>query len=286
MESSLSKLILILLSIAIILLFVINLVPFLSKSGDKAVCKNWVNMQSRAKIAGIQLPSLIESPCVTFSDKIQTKTEDKIYKQLAEDMYDCWDMYGAGKIDFFSDWGWENKENYCIVCNEIEIDKGINKELDIDDFEEYLSNHNPPSHKESYAQYFLGPDYGSIDFGSGSIKINSETPLYIMFVVSKKKGDIGPTTLSQNIGMATGCGIGLKAGFALGTFFPGIGNLVFAGGGCIVGIVGTAIFFETTYADVLYPSIFLAPGEDILKKGCSSYYYKPKEEKSLIKGVI
>ena len=279
MESSLSKLILALLAIAIILLFVINFVPFLGDSGSKTACKNWANMQSRTKIAGIKIPAIIDSPCITFSDKIKDKT--KINKQLAEDMYDCWDMYGEGKLDFFSDWDSWLSDTYCIVCNEIEVDKKIDTTLDIDDFEEYLSNHNPPFHEETYAGYFLGPDHSSIDFGSGTIKINKETPLYVMFVINKKK-DIGPTTALQNVAMATGCRVGAKIGAIAGTFvLPGVATLALAGGGCIAGIITTATFFETSHADVLYPSLFLASGKDVLEKGCDDYYYKPQGTNNL-----
>jgi len=101
MESSL-KIILVLLSIAIILGFFIQFVPFLNESGTRTACKNWVNMESKTKIAGANLPSLFDSPCVTFSDKITKKNE--IEETLANNMYDCWNMYGSGKLDFFSDW--------------------------------------------------------------------------------------------------------------------------------------------------------------------------------------
>jgi len=282
MESSLSKLILALLAIAIILLFVINFIPFLGDSGSKTACKNWANMQSRTKIAGIKIPVIFDSPCITFSDKIKDKT--KINKQLAEAMYDCWDMYGEGKVDFFSDWDSWLSDTYCIVCNEIEVDKKIDTTLDIDDFEEYLSNHNPPFHEETYAGYFLGPDHSSIDFGSGTINIKKEEPLYILFTINKHRE---PMKFGGSDMVLAGsfCVAGAQAAAGVGaiiTFFAGgVGAIPGAAAGCGIGLLSGVVVSFTSHADVLYPSIFLASGKDVLEKGCDDYYYKPQGTNNL-----
>ncbi|MBL7147739.1 MAG: hypothetical protein ISS82_02850 [Nanoarchaeota archaeon] len=304
MESSLGKLILILLSIAIILLFIINLIPFLSESGNKAACTNWVNMQSRMKVVGVKLPSLFESPCVTSYDTIKKDAkENEIYKQLANSMYDCWSMYGSGQLDFYSDFDFFASDTNCLICEEIKIEKDF-EEVDLDEYEEYLSNHNPPNHEETYAEYFLGEENAKMDFGNeGTLELQSGIPLYTVFVVNKRSAGAGEGIIGffETVGIAFSktlsavlmgqiTSTGRKATGALlkpsklGVSTAGkvvrIGGI--KGGPWIalgVLVTGTTLY-TLSDGSQLFPSIFLVNGDEIIDE-CDSKYYKPTKKSPL-----
>jgi len=298
MENKISNLIIAILVIAIILIYIgMNLIPTLSKASDKSSCKNWANMQSRASIAGVQLPSLLESPCVTSLGEIDTDKEAIVYNQLANSMYDCWDMYGEGKLDFFSDFDWGSSDTHCLVCEEIEIKKGLDFTVDLDEFEEYLSNNNPPNHAQTYSEFFLGAENAKIDFGDkGILEVQGGIPIYTMFVVNKRSAgaEQGIEGMFLTIGNSfvktvTTIVVGelsipflakgtLKASGALAKHAVGgvKGNWIAA---AVVLIAGT-----TTYAladgSQLFPSLFLVAGEDLVDQ-CKDTFYKPKGDSNL-----
>ena len=262
----------------ILLLFTLYLSGGLSDAGSKAACKNWVNMQSSAKLGGIEL-SPLKSPCITNEETIKDSDKDKIYEQLARSMYDCWDIYGEGKKDFYSDWDWFGSDRHCRICSEIKVDEKVTKKrssMDIDDFEIYLSNHNPPNHEETYAEYFLGAENAKIDFGSGEFPLDSDVPLYTIFVVNKHRQAQEPLSWDTVIEGSFCIGAG-KIGATIGAFTPvtPVGGAMI---GCGVGLLGGLFVSVAGHADVLYPSLFLVPNKEIIDKGCDNIYYNPQKK--------
>src|SRR3989344_1648214 len=188
--STLGKIILILLVAVVILLVVEPMLKGGEKGSDIAACKNWAVLQSAVKdpVLGVRLAEL-KNPCVTFQDKAKGD-EEEIYDIIASGMYDVWNMYGQGKVDFFSNRisPLETGSNlYCFIGNEISFDKNIELEsLKIDALEEFLSNNYPPNSKATYAEFFTGAKESTIDFGEGDIEINPSEKLYVIFAIEKK----------------------------------------------------------------------------------------------------
>ncbi|MFH1209164.1 MAG: hypothetical protein V1663_00020 [archaeon] len=262
----------------ILLLGIAYLFLGLGNNSEKAACKNWVNLQASTKPAGIQVSS-IKSPCVTFEETIKKdNNEQEIYETLARSMYDCWDMYGRGKIDFFSDWDSFQGDTHCRICTKINVDQDINGKINIDRFEEYLSKHNAPGHEESYAEFFLGSKNTKVDFGSGDINLDYSIPLYIVFTVSKSRGSIGPS--GGELAVAGGaCWNAGQIGLFIGSFFPIPGASIIGGvGGCALGFVGSSIYSVTSHKTVLHPSLIFFTGKEVIDIGCDDTYYNPKKE--------
>ncbi len=254
--------------------FTYGYTTFITSEGSKEACKNWVNLQS---ISALKEFHSFESSCVTTEDTIKNvKTENEIYKKLADNMYDCWDEYGQGESDFYSDLiTFENGLNaplYCRVCSEIKIDPSLEqskRSVDIDKFEEYLTNNHPPGTRETYAEFFTKADNAKLNFGSGNLELNPDKKLYIMFTAYKGKA---PTTLDQlkDIG-----GYALES-FGLGAIIQGRKGISIKGlkGNLIFGLGLTAIRQVATYT-YLYPGLLLVSNDEVKDNFCSSIYYKP-----------
>ena len=277
--STVGKIILILIVAVVILLVVDPLLKGGKRGSDIASCKNWAVLQSAIKepVTGSKLKEL-KNPCVTFQDKLEGD-EYKSYDIIAKGMYDTWNMYGQGKVDFFSDWGdWFKKNTYCFIGDEIKIDK--DRKFDVDVFEEYLSNNYPPNSEITYAEFFTGAKNTKLDFGSGNIDLKKDEKLYIMFTVKKMYelptwGDFGKSTaLGCVVGGAIGGYIGLHGGLVLA--------IPVAWGGCKLGLIisyGYKIIGTIGQADKLYPGLFLITSKDTssLERVCDGgLHYKPK----------
>ncbi len=283
---------------------------FLISSGSKEACKNWVNMQSTPVLKEI---GTFESSCVTSEETIKNvKDQSEIYKILANNMYDCWDMYGRGEANFYGDVDWGSSDTYCRICSEIKIDSDLDvnkRNFEVDEFEKYLSNEHPPGHKESYSEFFLKAENAKIDFGSGTINLDPDKKFYSIFVVNKgsdwstwgiiNKFVIVPGTIFLGGSQIPGAkkipqGIGglvkytkytsittpvVSAGGAgLGTTTAKIGTVAKGGGVWGMAILYVGIATAATLADgtILHPTLLLLQSDTPKLSECDGgIYYKP-----------
>ncbi len=296
-----SKFIFALIVIALLWVLIVGLGDFLYGTGNKAACQNWVYRNSVTAIKEIA-EDLENSPCVTTEETIKSfKNENELYEKLAKNMYDCWDQYGKGEIDFYSDIGWIDKELYCRICSEIKFEENIKnnlKEIDVDNFEIYLNNHNPPNHKETYSDFFTKSENSKIDFGEG--KISLDNSIYTMFTAYKggdysKEGFFDKlilTPLALFVGSSQIPGAG-KIPKALGGLvkynkvveIPGVtqGIAQTVKGGSVTGLailyIGVAGATFLTDQSVLYPSLILLPSDSPNINECDAgIYYNPEKK--------
>lgn len=271
--STLGKIILILLVAIFILLVVDPLLKGGERGSDIAACKNWAVLQSAIKepVTGSRLKEF-KNPCVTFQDKLKGD-EFEQYDIIARGMYDTWNMYGQGKVDFFSDWDWGTKNTNCLIGDEIKIDK--DRKWNIDTFEEFLSDNYPPNSEITYAEYLTGTKNTKLDFGSGSINLEKDEKIYIIFTVEKKiNGDYGIIVSSL-----PGCFAGAKVGAIIGGTVS-IGTLALPASALGCGIGGIISFggYVIGHSNELYPGLFIVTQKDLssLKKECDGgLHYKP-----------
>ena len=295
------KNIILIIFVAVILLSIMNMIiKGGSRGSDIASCRNWVVISSIKDPAIGALKLDLKNPCTTFQDKLEGDEYD-VYETLAKSMHDTWKMYGQGKIDFFSDWDWGKKNTYCFVGDEIKIDKNIKiKELDINKFEEYLSNTYVPKSEITYAEFFTGAENINLDFGSDNIELKKDEKLYVMFTIKKINKELYNELFGFNKealikgGIVSGGGCigggitGAKIGGIIG-FFAGLGVASPATGpsgaviggtiGCVVGMVSTTTLYSIGYADDLYPGLILVSQKDLssLEESCDGgIHYKPK----------
>ncbi|MBU1204033.1 MAG: hypothetical protein KKG60_03125 [Nanoarchaeota archaeon] len=256
-----------------------NLSSLMTSGSNKQACKTWVSLQARTKIAGFKVAEM-KNPCITEKKDLKVNEEkpNEMYKSLADSMYDCWDMYGQGKIDFFSEWKtpFSKGPTYCILCSRITVDK--QGTLDMKEFGEYLNSHNPPNHQETYAQFLLNSENGILDVGANKISLDSNDPVYVMLrIVKANAHEWKKAAVAGGVGTIIAGELAFTGALLVGT---GIGAPV----GVIALAAGAIIYTTTVFsgAEVFIPTLTIVSGKDLVKQGCgeNNIYYNPR--KSLI----
>jgi len=157
----------------IIILIFIFLMNF-GKTSDRDICHNSVAMRASPVIPGESIPLDCKTNyiCITEdgsceersnTEKKKVKTKDDVYAILAEQMADCWWMFGEGKLeyvgkDFFF------KDNYCSICAQMAFDNSVvanikdfsKAELNKDDFYNYLAKTKINGKEITYSEYIFG----------------------------------------------------------------------------------------------------------------------------------
>jgi hypothetical protein len=161
-------LIILLISFVVIIFLLFRLNP--GKNTTAEVCHNSVVMRGTSiPDAAIPLKCSRTYVCLTKDgscermtkpDIKKVSTEEEIYNALAEEMANCWWMFGEGKIDYIGK-NWFKKDNYCSICSQIGFDNsvkeisGIGEEIDKDKFYDYLSKTPMEAGGINYAEYFF-----------------------------------------------------------------------------------------------------------------------------------
>ena len=155
-------------AVILFLLFRLNL----GKETDKEICHNSVVMRGNSVLPkdAVSLNCKTKYLCITEDGtcegltkpeikKVKEKTE--VYKILADEMADCWWMFGEGKVNYVgSDF---SHNNYCSICSQVVFDNSLKKIKEIkngkiskDELYEYLSETNMGEEKITYSEYLLG----------------------------------------------------------------------------------------------------------------------------------
>jgi len=184
-------LIILITSFAIILFLLYRL--NLGETSEKEICHNSVILQSKTK--GIAGPLNCKTNYVCISGKgecenfnpsktinidlTKKSARNEIMKAIAEEMADCWWMFGEGKVNYV---GTEITQFHCPICSVIKFDKNIQKNeniqtIDYQSFYNYLIQ-TKKENKETYFQYL---------YHSNSIeKITSENQLKKFDITTSK----------------------------------------------------------------------------------------------------
>ncbi len=246
-------LIILIASFAVILFFILRL--NLGRTSDIEICHNSVVTRSSEVIPKESIPLNCKTNYVCFTkdgscEKMtspeikKVKTKGEVYESLANEMADCWWMFGEGKLNYV---GKDLLANnlYCSICSQIAFDDSLdfftNNEIDKADFYNYLAETNVSGKEISYLDYLIGLKnsqqikntltINSADFG----KINLNKQQYIiMGVVSDVSAlkwvlfGVGAGTAVGVIVLTGGLGTPAVMAVALGATTGGIGGY-FAG---------------------------------------------------------
>jgi hypothetical protein len=166
-------------SFAVLLLFLFNL--DLGKESDKELCHNSVITRGNALIPTEAVPLNCKRSyiCLSFDGSCEkmtspeikeVETEQEVYQVLADELAECWWMFGEGKVNYV---GKETFENlYCSLCSQIAFDDSVKEifpsgNFSYTDLKKYLLETKFEGDKSYYGYLYQvpfveGKDYGSI----------------------------------------------------------------------------------------------------------------------------
>jgi hypothetical protein len=176
------------------LYFNYSLVKVSDESKIKRECKEALRIGSATKVKGADFLQTItggqdrqtsDVPCKVINKEI-TGTEDAAKAELANAMYNSWDMMHKGELDMFS--GKSGEKTYCILTHHITF-KGTPK---INSFSTYLTANSVPDpiEKKTYAEYLkcfnTDPSIFKTTLQPSEDTIDTSKDYGIMFVYAKK----------------------------------------------------------------------------------------------------
>lgn len=166
--------IVLIISFVIILFFIFQLSP--RETADKQVCHDSVVLRGNSLIGGQVLPLNCKTSYiyVTASSQksnerlgdpdrvVEVRTKEDVYKFLAEEMHDCWWMFGRGEIDYLGEIDYVSN-SYCSICSQVVFDESVKKifsdnggKIDKDDFYNNYLTRNVPGKEYTYSEFLLG----------------------------------------------------------------------------------------------------------------------------------
>lgn len=180
-------LIILITSFVVILFFLFRL--NLGEISNKEICHNSVVLKGKSIISG-DLDCRTNYVCISGGEKceginptqtIEINPDDRgeVLKAIADEMADCWWMFGEGKVDYL---GIGDKSplgnNVCAVCSIVKFDRKIQEKYpDGISYEGFIEESliKPKDTQDTYLSYIYG--------------VNSEEDLYEKFEVIKEDVD-------------------------------------------------------------------------------------------------
>ncbi len=256
-------LIILVVSFAVILFFLLRL--NLGSETDQEICHNSVITRGKSILPVDTFPLQckrqyvclsVDGSCevMTKPEVIKVKTKDEVYKALADQLAECWWMFGEGKVDYISSEALS--KNYCSICSQISFDNSVksifeNKSFfDKKEFYSYLSK-NKISDEQTYENYFL--INGILNYPGKFGEVDLSKQYYSLMGITSKVSKVG-WVLGGALALGALASIPLTGGVSV----IAIGTAV---GGAVVG--GSAGWIASSY--LLVPSI----------KGPSGNFYIP-----------
>jgi hypothetical protein len=184
---------------------------------DKGACKSEVIAHSKLKLRYIDFSDDISCPTIPL--KIDNHNENVVKRKIADSMYDCWDQYGRGQLELFTD-----ENNYCAICHRISLDEDVK----FSGLSEYLAQNNHPSQDISYLQFLTTEKTQNSEYieefenrniiNSVDASVNSEYAIVFTYIKGKKNLEEFTKKVAY-----TAPGVGLTAvGAGLIYYSPGV----------------------------------------------------------------
>ncbi len=231
----------ILLGVVLVSIFV-----FTKSSVDREACRDSVLLKERSKILGN--PVFDQLQCETDNVEIKDTDEDKIYTELAGEMYDCWYQFGEGKIDFLDDYDAWAGDRWCFVCSKLSFDEDVIEEMEsinVDDFNDFMATKTIPLKGDQTFYNYIYGDVENPNLPSTNDKWATEEPIYVVFYADKSEEFNAAFWAEAGVGAAgvAVCGITVAAAYFSGgitaIFTSGLTSLACARGAIAVGTMVT-----------------------------------------------
>jgi hypothetical protein len=245
-------LIILIASFVVILFFIFQL--NLGKTTDQETCHNSVVERGSGVLPKNSIPLTCTTQYICISkdgscEKVtspqveKVTTKEDVYTVLANQMADCWWMFGEGKLNYVGDDYLPNL--YCSICDQISFDNSVNffpnGEIDKKEFYDYLSKTNASGKDVSYLDYLTGiKDSNAIAQSITLGKIDTSKQHYIVMGEFSKVGVVtwiasgvvaggavalavitGGASIPVTVGIISGGAIGGTAGYFIGTTVKG-----------------------------------------------------------------
>jgi len=274
-------LIILIASFAVILFLLIRL--NLGNESENELCHNSVVQKATLGEVGHSVPLNCKRSYVCLTEDgsceamhkpetIKVKTEEEVYEILANELADCWWMFGEGEINYV---GSEIiPELYCSLCSQIAFDDSVKEifkgeEFDKTYFYEFMKETNVGGSDLTYVQY-LGIEEYVENPGADVGKINLNEQYFAM---------IGLTSDVSTLGWIAAVGSGaavVVGGLALAPIAGSAGivsSLIWSGGagtvGATAGGLAVAPIIRSSFeSDMIPPSLIEVGSEQYNALGC------------------
>ena len=258
--------------VILFLLFRLNL----GKQTSVDLCRNSVILKGKSVLPKdtIKLDCYRSYKCLTFDGSCEglnnpeiakMKTANETYKNIADEMAQCWSMFGEGKVNYAGDD--LTKNNYCSICSQILFDDSLSgiKEfsggkISKDALYDYLSETSMSGSKITYAQYLFGTNdieklkSESQKNGVGTFgTIPTGNQFFVVMGITSGVSTWEWAGIGAGTGFASATGTLIITSFALTTPPGWIIGTVLVGAGAL-GAAGGAIFSDNA-AELLKPEI-------------------------------
>ncbi len=179
-------------SFVVILFFITRL--DLTSSSDKQICHNSVVLRDKSKNLAGKLDCKTNYLCISGGGecegitpsqtiKVNPESKQEIMKAVADEMADCWWMFGEGELDYLGIWEKTVIEPSCALCSVVKFDEKIieqSEPITYREFYEYLSELEK-GEGENYFSYLYETNLE--DFQEKSFKIDIDNS----FLISEDK---------------------------------------------------------------------------------------------------
>lgn len=151
-------LIILILSFSVILFLIFRL--DLGNKSNAEICRNSVLLKSKSALSQGSLDcrtsyTCIGGDCEGFSatNEIDARTKNETLNALAEEMEQCWWMFGEGEVEYSDTSAFEKLS--CSVCSIIQFDEDLTQKIGSVPYEEFYSylENNQKSNSQTYLQY-------------------------------------------------------------------------------------------------------------------------------------
>ena len=153
--------------VVLFLIFRLNI----NEESTTELCRNSVALRGKALLKdSVQLNCYRSYKCITQDGTCEglnnpevKKVNDLngIYKEVANEMADCWFMFGEGKVDYIG--SGIVQSNYCSICSQIFFDDSLknvqgaeNGEISKDELYNFMSATKIGDGKMTYSEYLFG----------------------------------------------------------------------------------------------------------------------------------
>jgi hypothetical protein len=273
--------------IILFLLFRLNI----GKESDSDICHNSVVTKGNPALPAAATPLKCSRTyiCITKDGSCESmtkpeikkvKTKEEVYNVLAEEMANCWWMFGEGKVDYIGKDPFF-KDNYCSICSQIAFDnslneiEGIKDNISKDDFYNYLSLTPVPDKGINYAEYFFGTNdinglkaevtkNQSAQASFGIIKLDKQQ--FILMGITSEVAGRGGKIAAGSVVTVVGFFVGYSwVGLAIGAVIVGAGEY---GAGKEVEIGAILVDGNGIKNTFMAPTIQEANSESLKKLNC------------------
>ncbi|MCK5149776.1 hypothetical protein KAJ87_02530 [Candidatus Pacearchaeota archaeon] len=213
----------------VIILFLLFRLNF-GETTEKEICHNSVVLKGNSQLPDNALSLDCKTSYICISkdgscDKMKNSeikkvaSDEEVYQILADELADCWWMFGEGKIDYVQKDLISNL--YCSLCSQIAFDEsvkeipgfeeGIFNQKDLYDF---MSKEKLSGGEKTYLEYLMGlqeaekirEELVKTEVGSGGVdfpKIILDNYYYVVMGISSKISKLQWGALAGTVGLVT-----------------------------------------------------------------------------------